>query len=176
MWLRLQTVSSLERCPLFRVSFMERFRCMQGSLTLAVQHFYYKWIVVSMSSVRVLHITLRPKYVRMHSRQVHIHMHICTYVHTDIQVYVRMYIHTVCTVLRDDITLLVTSLKASISVIGLKLVFSFMQGISYTCVGVAEDNYVGITNCARRNWPWSCESAGLRWFLLSLLCVIWSLH
>ena len=123
---------------------------MQGSLTLAVQHFYYKWIVVSMSSVRVLHITLRTN-VCMHALQASTHTYAHTYIHTDIQVYVRMYIHTVCTVLRDDITLLVTSLKASISVIGLKLVFSFMQGISYTCVGVAEDNYVGITNCARRN-------------------------
>ena len=150
MWLRLQTVSSLERCPLFRVSFMERFRCMQGSLTLAVQHFYYKWIVVSLYSVRVLHITLRTN-VCMHALQASTHTYAHTYIHTDIQVYVRMYIHTVCTVLRDDITLLVTSLKASIFVIGLKLVFSFMQGISYTCVGVAEDNYVGITNCARRN-------------------------
>ena len=27
MWLGLQTVSSLERCPLFRVSFIERFHC-----------------------------------------------------------------------------------------------------------------------------------------------------
>ena len=145
-------MSSLERCPLFRVSFMERFRCMQGSLTLAVQHFYYKWIVVSMSSVRVLHITLRPKYVCMHSRHyTYVHTYIQTYRHTYVHTYVHAYVHMyVCTVLRDDITLLVTSLKASISVRGLKLVFSFMQGISYTCVGVAEDNYVGITNCARR--------------------------
>ena len=27
MWLGLQAVSSLERCPLFRVSFIERFHC-----------------------------------------------------------------------------------------------------------------------------------------------------
>ena len=27
MWLGQQTVSSLERCPLFRVSFIERFHC-----------------------------------------------------------------------------------------------------------------------------------------------------
>ena len=27
MWLELQTVSSLERCPLFRMSFIERFHC-----------------------------------------------------------------------------------------------------------------------------------------------------
>ena len=30
MWLGLQTVSSLERCPLFRVPFIERFHCIQG--------------------------------------------------------------------------------------------------------------------------------------------------
>ena len=29
MWFELQTVSVLERCPLFRVSFIERFHCTQ---------------------------------------------------------------------------------------------------------------------------------------------------
>ena len=80
---------------------------MQGSLTLAVQHFYYKWIVVSLSSVRVLHITLRTN-VCMHALQASTHTYAHTYIHTDIQVYVRMYIHTVCTVLRDDITIIIT--------------------------------------------------------------------
>ena len=32
MWLELQTVSSLERCPLVRVSFIERFHCIYVSL------------------------------------------------------------------------------------------------------------------------------------------------
>ena len=30
MWLGLQTVSSVERCPLFRVSFIERYLLWQG--------------------------------------------------------------------------------------------------------------------------------------------------
>ena len=29
MWLGLQTVLSLERCPIFRVSFIERFHCIR---------------------------------------------------------------------------------------------------------------------------------------------------
>ena len=33
MWLGLQTVSSLERCPLFRVPFIERFHCSHPYVT-----------------------------------------------------------------------------------------------------------------------------------------------
>ena len=44
MWFGLQTVSSLERCPLFRMSFIERFRCTQTAVHYTNCHPWLNYI------------------------------------------------------------------------------------------------------------------------------------
>ena len=44
MWLRLQTVSVLDRCPLFRVSFIERFHCTYSTYVRTYIHVLYTYV------------------------------------------------------------------------------------------------------------------------------------
>ena len=64
MWLGLQTVSSLERCPLFRVPFIERFHCIGRAvpldqLALKQNHdwLYFIWYTCNTYNVPVCTVT-----------------------------------------------------------------------------------------------------------------------